>query len=120
MNSLVFGISLAALFSTTSLLIVLFRVSPLLAPAQAILAFFLSIFMSVTTVSTLLFIGIWRKIPGHTLDTGRLTSISLREGIFLGTATAILLLFHLLQLLTWWIAILIYGVFLLVEMALDH
>lgn len=120
MNTLVFGLSLAALFSTTSLLIVLLRVSPLLAPTQAVLAFFLSVFMSVTTVSTLCFIGIWHRMPNLTWDTGRLTSISLRQGIFLGSATAIMLLFHLLQLLTWWITILIYGVFLLVEMALDH
>lgn len=120
MNTLIFGISLAALLSTTSLLIVLLRVSPLLAPTQAIAAFFLSTFMSVTTVSTLLFMALWRYIPHHTWDTGKLTSISLRQGVFLGTSTAILLLFHLLGLLTWWIGLLIYGVFVLVELALDH
>lgn len=120
MTTLLFGISLAALLSTTSLLIVLLRVSPLLAPIQAVSAFFLSVFMSVTTVSTLVFIGIWKRAPGHTWDTGKLTSISLRQGIFLGSATAIMLLFHLLQLLNWWIAILIYGVFVLLEMALEH
>lgn len=120
MTSLLFGISLAALLSTTSLLIVLFRVSPLLAPSQAILAFFISVFMSVTTVSTLGFIGIWKYVPHHTWDTGKITSISLRQGIFLGTASSILLLFHLLGLLTWWIGLMIYGVFILVELALEH
>lgn len=120
MNSLLFGISLAALLSTTSLLIVLFRVSPLLAPTQAVIAFFVSIFMSVCTVGTLLFMGLWKYIPDHTWDTGKMTSISLRQGIFLGTATTILLLFHVLSLLNWWIALMIYGVFILIEMALDH
>lgn len=120
MNTLVFGISLAALLSTTSLLIVLFRVSPLLAPAQAILAFFLSVFLSVTAIGTLLLMALWKYVPTHTWDTGKLTSISLRQGIFLGSATAIALLFHLLQLLNWWIAVLIYGVFILVELALEH
>ena len=120
MNSLLFGISLAALLSTTSLLIVLFRVSPLLAPMQAVTAFFISIFMSVCTVGTLLFMALWKYIPNHMWDTGRLTSISLRQGIFLGTATTILLLFHVLSLLNWWIALMIYGVFILIEMALDH
>jgi hypothetical protein len=120
MNSLLFGISVAALFSTTSLLIVLFRVSPLLAPTQAIIAFFLSVFLSVCTVGTLMFMGIWQQVPHHTWDTGRLTSISFRQGVFLGSATSILLLFHLLGLLNWWISIMIYGVFVLVEMALDH
>lgn len=120
MTSLLFGISLAALFSTTSLLIVLFRVSPLLAPTQALMAFFISVFMSVTTVATLAFIGIWNYVPHHTWDTGTITSISLRQGIFLGSATTILLLFHLLGLLTWWIGLMIYGVFVLIELAMDH
>lgn len=120
MTSLLFGISLAALLSTTSLLIVLFRVSPLLAPTQAIAAFFLSIFMSVTTVGALAFIGIWHMVPHHTWDIGKVTSISLRQGIFLGLSTSIVLLFHLLSLLTWWITVMIFGVFLLVELALDH
>jgi len=120
MNSLLFGISVAALFSTTSLLIVLFRVSPLLAPTQAIFAFFLSVFLSVSTVGTLVFMTIWQRAPHHTWDTGKLTSISFRQGIFLGTATSILLMFHLLGLLNWWITIMIYGVFVLIEMALDH
>jgi hypothetical protein len=120
MNTLVFGISLAALLSTTSLMIVLFRVSPLLAPTQAVFAFFLSVFMSVTTVGTLVFIGLWKYIPHHAWDTGKLTSISLRQGIFAGSATSILLLFHLLGLLTWWIGVMIYGVFILVELALEH
>ncbi|MCA9371022.1 MAG: hypothetical protein KC680_03630 [Candidatus Peregrinibacteria bacterium] len=120
MNTLVFGISLSALLSTTSLFIVLFRVSPLLAPAQALFAFFFSALLSVTTVSTLLLMAIWKKVPGLTWDTGKLTSICLRQGIFLGIATTITALFLVLQLLTWWIAILIYGVFLLVELALEH
>lgn len=37
----------------------------------------------------------------------------------LGMATCILLVFHLLGMLTWWIAILIYMVFLLIELALN-
>lgn len=120
MNTLVFGISLAALFSTTSLLIVLFRVSPLLAPTQAILAFFISLFMSTATVGTLLLMALWKYVPHHAWDTGKLISISLRQGIFLGVAISIILLFHLLGLLTWWIGLLIFGVFTLVEIALEH
>lgn len=120
MNTLVFGISLAALLSSTSLLIVLVRVSPLTAPAQAIPALFVSLFLSISTVSALLFMLLWKYIPHHTWDMGKLTSVSLRQGIFLGTATVILVVFHLLGLLTWWIALLIYGLFALVEAALEH
>lgn len=120
MNTLLFGISLSALLSTTSLLIVLFRVSPLTAPAQAVPALFASVLLSVSTVSALIFYAVWKMIPLHAWDTGKLLSISMRQGIFLGIATTILLLFHLLQLLNWWVALLIYAVFILVELALEH
>ena len=120
MTSLLFGISIAAIFSTTSFLIVLFQVSPLLAPAPAITAFYVSLFLSVSTVATLLLMLLWKYVPHHSWDTGKLTAISFRQGLFLGAATTILLAFHMLGLLNWWIAGLIYGVFVLVELALEH
>ncbi|MBI3332443.1 hypothetical protein HYZ99_05850 [Candidatus Peregrinibacteria bacterium] len=120
MTSLLFGIILSALLSLTSLLVVLFRVSPLSAPGQALPAFFLSVFLSVSSIATLLFFVLWKTVPIHTWDMGKILSISLRQGIFLGVATMILLLFHLLGLLTWWIAILIYAMFVLIEMAMSH
>lgn len=120
MNSLVFGICLSAVLSVTSLLIVLLRVSPLTAPKYAIPAFFVSTFLTVCTVGTLCFMLLWKYVSHDRWDTGKLTSVSLRQGIFLGTGTSIALLFHLLELLNWWIAILIYGVFVLLELALEH
>ena len=120
MNSLIFGISISAILSTASLLIVLLRVSPLTSPQQAIPAFFISMFLTVTTVSMLFFVMLWKKVPAHAWDTGKLMSISMRQGIFLGSGTVIVLLFHLLGLLNWWIAIMIYSVFLFIELALDH
>jgi len=101
-------------------MIVLWRVSPLLAPSQAIPAFFGSVFLSVTTVSMLLLILIWRHVPHHTWDTARLVTVSMRQAIFLGLGTIIVLLFHIFGLLTWWIALMIYGVFVLVELALQQ
>ncbi|PIR53159.1 hypothetical protein COU76_02625 [Candidatus Peregrinibacteria bacterium CG10_big_fil_rev_8_21_14_0_10_49_10] len=120
MPNLLFGISLAALFSTTSLLIVLLRVSPLTAPLQAVPAFFVSLFLTVGTLGALLLFGLWKLLPFHTWDMGKMLSISLRQGIFLACATVILVLFHLLQLLNWWIGLMIYGVFFFIELALDH
>ncbi len=120
MNNLLFGISLSALLSVTSLLIVLFRVSPLSAPAQAVPAFFVSMFLSISSVSTLLLLAFWHYIPVHSWDDGKVLSIALRQGIFIGIASILLLLFHVLGLLTWWIGLLIYGVFILVELALEH
>lgn len=119
MTSLLFGISLSALLSTTSLLVVLFRVSPLTAPAYALPALFVSLFLAVSSIATLLCYALWRFVPLHSWDLGQILGISVRQGVFLGVATVILVLFHLLGLLTWWIAIMIYGVFILIELALN-
>lgn len=119
MTSLLFGIILSALLSLTSLLTVIFRVSPLSAPTQALPAFYLSLLLSISSVGALLFALLWRLFPWHNWDSGKLLSISLRQGIFLGTATVIVLLFHVEELLNWWIGILIYMVFILVELALQ-
>lgn len=98
---------------------VLFRVSPLTAPGYALPAFFISLFLAVSSVMTLAFYTLWRFVPLHSWDLGQILGISVRQGVFVGLATVILVLFHLLGLLTWWIAIMIYGVFALVELALN-
>jgi hypothetical protein len=120
MNNLLFGIALSAALSVTSLLVVLLRVSPLTAPAQALPAFFLSLLLSVSTVSTLLLIALWRVLPVHTWDTGKITSISLRQGLLLGLAVTIIFVFLVLRLLNWWIGLLIAAVFGLIELASRH
>lgn len=119
MTSLLFGIILSALLSTTSLLVVLFHVSPLTSPDQALPAFFVSVFLSISSIASLCFYGLWRIIPIHAWDTGKLLSISVRQGILLALATVIALLFHLLGLLTWWNSIMIYAVFVFFELALN-
>ena len=108
------------MLSTTSFLIVLFRISPLTSPEQALPAFFISVLLSVSSLGTLAFMLLWRLHPSIHWDLGRMTTISLRQGIFLGLATTIMLAFHVLGLLTWWIGLCIYGVFLLIELALEH
>lgn len=119
MTSVLLGITLSALFSTLSLLIVLFRVSPLLAPAHALPAFFVTLFLTVSSVGTLVFFFFWKYVPIHSWDLAKLLGIAMRQGVMLGIGTSIVLLFHLLGLLTWWIAVLIYSVFVLVEVALN-
>lgn len=120
MTSLLFSIAVAALLSGTSLLVVLLRVSPLVSPGQALPAFFLSIFLTVASATTVLLYFLWKWFPVHAWDEGKILSIAIRQGIFLGFATIILILFHLLGVLTWWIGILIYVVFLLIEMAMQY
>ncbi len=119
MTSLLFAISLSSLLSVTSFLVVIFRVSPLTSPEYALPAFFLSLLLAVSSTSTLLFYGLWRILPVHSWDLGQLIGIALRQGLFLALGTIVVVLFQLLGLLTWWIALMIYGVFVLVELALN-
>ena len=118
MTSLLFSIILAALLSATSLIAVLLRVSPLLSPGQAIPAFFLSLLLTVSTVAALLLALIWKYTPGQNWDAGKLLSVSLRQGVFVGLITVILLLLHLINILTWWVGIMVFLVFFLTELAL--
>lgn len=120
MNSLLFGISISAVLSLLSFLVVLFRVSPLTAPAYAMPSFIATFFLAACSISTLLYIAMWHYIPHHSWDTGKLMSISLREGIFTGLALCTMLLFLLFQLATWWIFLLVAAVFVCIELAMQH
>lgn len=120
MTTLFYSIIVAALLSVTSLAAVLLRVSPLTSPGQALPAFFASVFLSVTSIMTLLLYALWKWFPLHAWDEGKILSIALRQGIFIGLAAVLVLLFHLLGILTWWIAVLIILVFVLIEAALQY
>ncbi len=119
MTSLLFGISISALLSFTSLLVVLHRVSPLESPNQAIPAFLISLFLTVGTVMTLVFYAIWSHFPIHSWDAGKLLSISLRQGILVGIAVISIILFSILGLFTWWISLMVVAICVLIEMALN-
>lgn len=120
MNSLLLGIIVSAALSTLSFLIVLFRVSPITSVEYALPSFFVFLFLMVSSLSTLVFVGMWRLIPHHTLDTGKMVSVSLREGIFVGLTACLIVTVQLLGLLNWWVALLIALVFLCIELALKH
>ncbi len=111
-------IAVAALLSLTSLIVILFRVSPLSAPGLGVPLFFLTVFLTVASFGTLFFYAVWNRMSMEGMDSGRKLSVSLREGLFLSGATVLLLLFLLLGILTWWIGLLIYLIFFLIEMAL--
>ncbi len=118
MTPLLLRIAAAAFFSLSSLIVVLFRVSPLVSPALAIPFFFLTVFLTVASTGALLCYGIWGTLSIEGMDSGRKMSVSLREGFFLAIATMFLIIFQILGILTWWIGGLIYLVFVLVEVAL--
>jgi hypothetical protein len=119
MTSLLYGIIVSALLSTTSLIVVLFRASPLTSPAQALPAFFVSVFLTISTVGALALYAFWKYLPLHTWDAGKLLSVSVRQAVFIASAVVILLFLHLLQILTWWIAILVIGLFVIIEWAIN-
>lgn len=119
MTSLLYSIIVAALLSVTSLIAVLLRVSPLLSPAPALTAFFASFFLSITSVMTLALYALWKWFPLHAWDDGKTIGIALRQGVFLGIIGSVIVLFHLLGILTWWIALLVVLVFVLIEAALQ-
>ena len=118
MTSLLFSISLSALLSVTSLLVVLFRVSPLSAPLQALPAFFLSLFLAASSIGILVAYLLWKRFGPSGHGDAAVFRIAFREGVFLGMNLLLLLTLHLFQILTWWIAILVVAVFVLVELAL--
>jgi hypothetical protein len=119
MTSLLFGIYISALLSLTSLLVVLFRVSPLSSPGYALPAFFISLFLAVSSIGALVFYVIWHLLPLHSWDAGKMLSVSLRQGIFLACATVLSVFLFLLGVLTWWVALMVVAVFVLIEVALD-
>lgn len=111
-------IATAGLLSLASLFVILFQVSPLSAPGVAVPFFFLTVFLSSSSIVTLVCYFIWNRLSIEGMDAGRKLSLSFREGIMFAIATVLILLFLLLEILTWWIAVLMYLVFFLVEMAL--
>lgn len=118
MTSLLLTLFIASLVSVTSFLTVLFRISPLTTPHQAIPAFLVSLFLATGTTGTLLLSLLWRSLPVHHWDEGRIIGVSLRQGLLSASAITSIALFQLLTLLTWWSVILIFLVFFLIELAL--
>ncbi len=116
MPPLLATIAAAAVLSTASFLAVILRVSPLTSPEYAVPAFFISMMLTATTCGTLLSYSLhWviRRAP-VSLHT------PLRHGILLALMLGALLLFHLWALLTWWIAVMIAGTFVLIGVALEQ
>lgn len=118
MTSLLFSISLSALLSLTSLLVILFRVSPLQAPFQALPAFFLSLLLAVSSIGMLVAYILWKRCASATKNDAIICRIAFREGVFLGLFIIVLLSLLLSQILTWWIALLALTFFVIVEIAL--
>lgn len=129
MPSALASLLIALLLSTSSLLIVLMRVSPLTAPEFALPFFFASILIAVSALATFLLAlmkGLFHRPRGsaeqgtHSFLSRAVLKSSIRQGVFIGIATCIVLFLFLLRILNWWIALLVYAVFVLIEMAVGR
>lgn len=118
MLTLLLRIATAGFLSLSSLLVILFRLSPLVSPAIAVPSFFLTLFVTVSSFSTLTFFMLWHRLDIEGMDVGGMMNIALREGIFIGLMIILYCVLQLLSVLTWWIALLILLVFFCVELAL--
>jgi hypothetical protein len=114
------GILLTFLLSASSLLVVFYRVSPLTAPDFALPFLFLSIFILVGSSTALLLTIVKAMVIRQSLRMRWVVASSIRQGMFVALATCLLLFLHLLHILNWWIALLVYTVFLLIEMAIGR
>jgi hypothetical protein len=118
-NALV-GIALALFLSLSSLAVVLLRVSPLTSSEYALPFFFLSIFIAVASCTTLILSVIKGLLTKHAFKSRNVINSSLRQGVFVAIATSLVILLFLLRIVNWWIALLIYAVFMLIEMAIGR
>jgi hypothetical protein len=71
MTSLLFRISLSAVLSIASLLVIIYRVSPITSPGLAVPFFFLTLFLSLASTVALLSYAAWVLLPVETLDAGK-------------------------------------------------
>jgi hypothetical protein len=114
------SIALTCILSLSSLAVVMLRVSPLSSPEFALPFFFISIFIAVASCVTLILLLIKDYVAHQPLRSRQFVGSSLRQGIFVATGTCCIVLLHLLHILNWWIALLIYAVFFLIEMAIGR
>jgi hypothetical protein len=114
------GITLAFFLSLSSLAVVLFRVSPLTSPEFALPFLFLSIFIAVSSLAALVLSITKGLLTDQPMRSRKVIGSSLRQGIFIAAGTCFLILLFLLRILNWWIALLVYAVFMLVEMAVSR
>lgn len=125
------GLLSTSLLSLSSLVVVLVRISPLLDPAYALSFLFLTFFFTVGTMSSSLLIALHVYLlkaaaprsgasAPTTGDAQSLLRSSLRRGFLFALASCIILFLHLLHVLTWWIAGLVYLVLILVELAVEE
>lgn len=113
-NRYVFVLFVAALVSLVSLFIVLTRLDPFADERLALILFFVSLFLSSSSVLSLLGYAIRVFFYSDELFLNHF-NVSLRQGIILGLCVSALMGFQILRTLTWWNGLLIVVISFLVE-----
>lgn len=105
---------LAAIFSWTAWVLVLFKLDPFESTLLALFFFFISFFFASTSTLTLLGFYLRKFIYQNEVFTSHL-NVALRQGLLLTLCILGCLIFLMLGVLTWWDGLLLVGIIVLVE-----
>jgi len=114
MNSFPFSIGLATFFGWASLLVVYYQLSPFTQPKLALSLFYLSLFVALTGTFALILYS-FRRMTHKDSPLKAPFNVPLRQGVLLSLMVVVGLIFQRLRVLTWWDALLLLAIILLIE-----
>lgn len=110
----ILGIFITAILGWASWLVVVFNISPFISHQIALTLFYASLFVALTTTFTLLIYYLRTSLIKNHLYFAHL-NVSLRQGSLLALMVNIGLVFQRLRVLTWWDALLLLIIVMLIE-----
>jgi len=113
-NPYTISIGIATLLGWASWLLVIGKMSPFQSGSLALILFYASLFIALTGTFGLLiyYLRLWAKGMSQ---AGAHLNIALREGFLLSGMITVGLIFQRLRVLTWWDALLLLFIILLIE-----
>lgn len=113
-QSHIISVAVAGLASWGSWVMVLLQVSPFRQKSLALPVFYISLFIALAATFSLVFYGLRRWVSQKEIHNSHL-NISLRQGVLISTMLVIGLGFQRLKILTWWDALLLLAIILMIE-----
>lgn len=109
------AILIASIFSWASFLVVIYKLAPFSNQVFSLSAFYASLFVALSATFTLIFyfLRVWTS---KTELYNTQLNASLRQGLLVACMLVIGLGFQRLRVLTWWDALLLLGIVLLIEL----
>jgi len=105
---------LAALVSWATWLVVLYKLSPFTQYQLALPSFYATLFIALATTFSLLFYYLRRAVSKNEIHNMHL-NVSMRQGVLISFMLVVGLGFQRLRILTWWDALLLLAIVLMVE-----